>query len=769
MCTTILHISDLHFGKPLEAPNDRLLCTPEGAKSLADKVFRSYYQINEAPSIDALIVTGDMTDSARPEEFSLASVFIKHLMEWFTLNSSRLLIIPGNHDVDWNVKDLEQGAQYESFSQFYKGIKGKDWKHDQPDVVEYPMFGTEDCGVLFGFNSCSVENKLWRGLGYVRPGQMDFAKTWLEDREQTQYSLRIAALHHHIFPVHGYEVSHGRFAKFFDEKKEDDRPPISIMLNASNFLRNCSNFGINTILHGHSHAQFIASKTRYFQPYDEGVEQPRISSRSVVVIGSGSASNKNADEFNFTQFQLISFHQWEKLHPFIEIQPHVSRAGAEALDDANARQSIIVPVALRSYEINPVRIAELRTAMNSIVSREYFPEMYDSILRIFAEWLTAIHGIHTGSATIAQFVPGLDIYRIKAIHNYHNPEIRNIVYDVHNHDDRPGITVMVARRNTTIIVPRRKKCTFSTEKYERYYKGSIGGRDQSVIAVPLNAANESYPYAILSFARAWYGKENEFCHRDKSILLDVVDILEDGLRKADLAEQAHKKTMRLRLFRRLTDISDNLTREDPKGLFYTAIDAIKSHLDLRAEMHEAIAVVLPVPNNSEEARPVAQFGFDECVRRMSYSTKKPKGLSDGVLVARKPDYSLDHLKPGKKSDLLGSECSRMCLRNENPVVDHSLSFIGVPLGLGNGQYNKGAIVINIATPTAITNPKDARDYFENEYLDPLMIIAKLLEPLVENVWVPYCAELEVGTQSVQHGDHSKARKKAKKRTRKANP
>lgn len=78
--TRIVHISDLHFGA-LE---------PASLEPLRDTIARL------APQL--VVVSGDLTQRARPEQFRAAAAYLD------TLASPRVLCVPGNHDVPlWNL------------------------------------------------------------------------------------------------------------------------------------------------------------------------------------------------------------------------------------------------------------------------------------------------------------------------------------------------------------------------------------------------------------------------------------------------------------------------------------------------------------------------------------------------------------------------------------------------------------------------------------------------------------------------------------------
>lgn len=77
--TTVLHISDLHFGQP---------AVPAQVEALEEL-------INEH-SYDVVAISGDLSAQARSGEFQRARAFIRHAER-----SSKVIVVPGNHDVAW--------------------------------------------------------------------------------------------------------------------------------------------------------------------------------------------------------------------------------------------------------------------------------------------------------------------------------------------------------------------------------------------------------------------------------------------------------------------------------------------------------------------------------------------------------------------------------------------------------------------------------------------------------------------------------------------
>ena len=88
----ILHLSDLHM-------NDGADPITMLQQLLSDLRDPSGLGIDR---LDYLFVTGDLTDRAAPVEFQKAYEFVSGLIESLHLNAARCVIVPGNHDVDWD-------------------------------------------------------------------------------------------------------------------------------------------------------------------------------------------------------------------------------------------------------------------------------------------------------------------------------------------------------------------------------------------------------------------------------------------------------------------------------------------------------------------------------------------------------------------------------------------------------------------------------------------------------------------------------------------
>lgn len=97
---TWLHLSDLHFrsGSGSEEFNREIVL-----RALWEDIEE---QIDRGIRPDFIFFTGDVAYSGQQKEYELAQErFFKPLLEITGLSKDRLLIVPGNHDVDWGQMD----------------------------------------------------------------------------------------------------------------------------------------------------------------------------------------------------------------------------------------------------------------------------------------------------------------------------------------------------------------------------------------------------------------------------------------------------------------------------------------------------------------------------------------------------------------------------------------------------------------------------------------------------------------------------------------
>lgn len=87
---TWLHLSDLHVRAPSAAAAGDALLTS----------LREDLSARGRERIDALVVTGDVVSSGRPEEYDAAGAFLLDAARGAAIGRERVFLVPGNHDVD---------------------------------------------------------------------------------------------------------------------------------------------------------------------------------------------------------------------------------------------------------------------------------------------------------------------------------------------------------------------------------------------------------------------------------------------------------------------------------------------------------------------------------------------------------------------------------------------------------------------------------------------------------------------------------------------
>ena len=171
---SIFHCSDLHFGHP---------AVPEQYEAMEALIQEYRY--------DVVVISGDVTQRARSGEFQRARAFIKHAQA-----TSKVLCIPGNHDVAWWKAPFALGDESKVLANYRRYIDD-----DIEPVLHVPG------ATLVGVNTShgvTMDTLTWRPrdisiIGIVTRAQLDRVRTVLA--EVPAGDARIVVMHHN--PVKG--------------------------------------------------------------------------------------------------------------------------------------------------------------------------------------------------------------------------------------------------------------------------------------------------------------------------------------------------------------------------------------------------------------------------------------------------------------------------------------------------------------------------------------------------------------------------------------
>jgi len=236
----LLHMSDLHFGKPEAARRRSYL-----KGHLAD-VLRG---------IDRVVITGDMFDSP---DGDLKGEFDEFRSDIERMTNKELIIVPGNHDV------RTRGNAFLGFGKNFEQIAELRWR---PVVID------DDLSIVFYCFNSAEGGDFARGL--VSEQQRLFRATEF-DRLRARAPridgyLKVALVHHHPYDYATHPTALYEKVLSKVQSKLYRRQDVFVGFdNADQFLTWCAGRGVSLILHGHKHVPhqrigYVAQTGRRYQ------------------------------------------------------------------------------------------------------------------------------------------------------------------------------------------------------------------------------------------------------------------------------------------------------------------------------------------------------------------------------------------------------------------------------------------------------------------------------------------------------------------------
>jgi len=240
---TLLHLSDPQFGESHRFGTRETFDTLY--RRLVDDLQRLENRYELLP--DMVIVTGDLTNKGRDREFEEAFHFLERIEQSLKLPRERIVIIPGNHDINRNRCEeyFEECEEFEETPSLPYWKKWQPWEKmfrefylECPDITfakeEYwTLFEIEDQRVVIaGLNSTVADShRKDDHYGYLGEEQLHWFEMKLKNARYDGW-LRIGAIHHN-------PISKNRE----DKSSLDDRDDFVARLGKH----------LNVILHGHTH------------------------------------------------------------------------------------------------------------------------------------------------------------------------------------------------------------------------------------------------------------------------------------------------------------------------------------------------------------------------------------------------------------------------------------------------------------------------------------------------------------------------------------
>ncbi|MBV8656546.1 MAG: metallophosphoesterase [Burkholderiales bacterium] len=251
---------------------------------------------------DAVIISGDITQSADAKEFGPASRLLSELA-MLVGGSERLFLVPGNHDVVFDKPDIDpRWAPYCTFyNNFFQSAThssaGRPFVSSaDPDQLTQVIDRSKTLGlVVVEVNSSTFvcKGSPDEHRGQVTTEAINRIEDQLKELPDLDKCIRLAVIHHHpvLLPV------------FAEPGRQYDA-----VVNSGHLLRVLRRYGFHAILHGHKHYPHVFSDDSLCS-WDESDHAP------LLVISGGSASvhqndlpnsPKRSNTFNLVTIKKVS-------------------------------------------------------------------------------------------------------------------------------------------------------------------------------------------------------------------------------------------------------------------------------------------------------------------------------------------------------------------------------------------------------------------------------------------------------------------------------
>jgi UDP-2,3-diacylglucosamine pyrophosphatase LpxH len=217
-CIRILHLSDIHLG------------TVEQANRYFSQLATDLTQNLHIKQLNYLVISGDIANRSTEEEYDAAFYLVDKLVKRYGLDPSRVVIVPGNHDLNWDLSEaaypfvakrklpnplpegryIEAGgagalicdeAQYKQrfayFSdRFYKKVYGKPYplEYDQQAIL-HPC--PQDKILFLALNSCWEIDHHYRDRSGIHANAIANAVDQILSENYDDW-LKIAVWHHSV-------------------------------------------------------------------------------------------------------------------------------------------------------------------------------------------------------------------------------------------------------------------------------------------------------------------------------------------------------------------------------------------------------------------------------------------------------------------------------------------------------------------------------------------------------------------------------------------
>jgi tetratricopeptide (TPR) repeat protein len=305
----IVHISDLHFDKDTATGKHRFDRDPSGrslAEHLIDDVSDGPWSFE--PSQLHLVVSGDLVWSGLEEEFRRAEHALVEIIEGLDIPRERVYVVPGNHDVNWNLAAANNRRRFDNFLRFVAAFYGEEEAKKRypnvgftladpppaPDDVAAVVIDDKARLVFACINSCVYETA-GHHYGYVGERQLKKLRDQVLSLEHVDEYVKVAVVHHHLHAFPEYvPLPSGDSEVWTDTSTIRDGAIVEQMLEK---------LGFSIVLHGHKHRP-QARETLVRHAAAQAVD-----ANPLIVCGAGSVSCLELEHSVPNQYEIVELRQ----------------------------------------------------------------------------------------------------------------------------------------------------------------------------------------------------------------------------------------------------------------------------------------------------------------------------------------------------------------------------------------------------------------------------------------------------------------------------
>jgi WD40 repeat protein/3',5'-cyclic AMP phosphodiesterase CpdA len=283
---TVLHLPSLRFGARRHG-GEQFSDDDQDPDSLAAQLLDDLAEVqrDSGVKVNVIAVTGDVAEHAKPAEYEMAYFFLSSLRDELRLDLSRLVIVPGRHDVNRGKCEayfLDQEAEDEAvaepywpkwgpYAAMFTRLYGAEFRMDQPwQFAEIPELKL----AVAGLNSTIAQtHRDADNYGWLGEEQLHWFASRLESAQERGW-FRIGVVHHSPMLRSVPDGTRLRDAGMFADL-------VAPMLNV--------------VLHG--------------QPGQPGKRQPERASPAILgSFGTGVSAGERSPELP-VRYQLIEVHR----------------------------------------------------------------------------------------------------------------------------------------------------------------------------------------------------------------------------------------------------------------------------------------------------------------------------------------------------------------------------------------------------------------------------------------------------------------------------